>query len=104
MPTVEPASQAELITQRLSELGMTVAQFAHALGVQPSFIYSVMKGERRLTRPETVEKAAHILGIPADELYVAAGHLPPDAWTIIQRRPMLVQALRVLAAKLDREA
>ncbi len=103
MPTTEPSTQAEIITARLAETGMSVSAFARALEVQPSFVHAVRTGKRRLTRPETVERAAHILGIPADELYVAGGHLPPDAWTIIQRRPMLVQALRMFDAKLDGE-
>ncbi len=104
MSTVEPASQAEIITQRLAEIGMSVSAFARALGVQPGFIHAIKAGERRLTKPETVERAAAILGLPADELFVAGRHLPPDAWAIIQRRPEMVQALRNLNARLDREA
>jgi transcriptional regulator with XRE-family HTH domain len=103
MFTLEPTSQGELITQRLVELELSVSEFARRLGVQPSFIHAIKKGQRRITKPATVERAAHILAIPVDELFVAGGHLPPDAWTIIQRRPMLVQALRALDAKLDRE-
>ena len=103
MTTVESAFQGELITQRLAETRMTVSAFARALGVQPSFVHAVKTGTRRLTKPETVEKAAAILGIPADALYVSAGHLPPDAWTIHQRRPGLVQVLRNLDARLDRD-
>jgi plasmid maintenance system antidote protein VapI len=83
---------------------MSVSAFARTLGVRPGFIYAIKKGQRRLTRPATVERAAHILGLPADILYVSAGHLPPDCWTIIQRRPGLVQVLRNLDARLDREA
>lgn len=101
MPTVEPASQGELITERLSEIGMSVSQFAREFGVRPSFIHAVRTGKRRLTKPETIERAAIMLGIPADQLYVSAGHLPPDCWAIIQRRPQMVRALRALDAKLD---
>jgi plasmid maintenance system antidote protein VapI len=84
MTTVEPASsvvpsQGDLISQRLAEIGMSVSQFARAFGVQPSFIHAIKKGQRRLTRPETVEKDARILGISSDRLYVAGGHLPADA-------------------------
>lgn len=104
MATTEPTSQAEIITERLAETGMSVSAFARRLGVRPSFVHAVRTGKRRLTKPETVERAAEVLGLPADELYVAGGHLPPDAWTIIQRRPMLVEALRMFDAKLDRDA
>jgi transcriptional regulator with XRE-family HTH domain len=102
MPTLDPTSQAELVSQRLIETGMSVSAFARELGVQPSFIHAVKTGKRRITRPATVERAAEVLGIPADELYVTGGHLPPDCWVIIQRRPEMVRALRVLDAKLDR--
>ncbi|HEV2108268.1 MAG TPA: helix-turn-helix domain-containing protein [Thermomicrobiales bacterium] len=101
MPTGEPASQGEIITERLSEIGMSVSHFARALGVTPSFIHAVRTGKRRLTKPATVERAADVLGISADRLYVSAGHLPPDAWQIVKRRPQMVQALRLMSAKLD---
>ena len=106
MVTPEPtspamASQGELITEQLSELGMSVSQFARALGVTPSFIHAVRTGKRRLTKPATVERAAEVIGISADTLYVSAGHLPLDAWEIIKRRPQMVQALRLMSAKLD---
>ena len=105
MPTVKPASQAEIVTARLAEIGMSVSAFARALGVQPSFVHAIKQGQRRLTKPETVERAATVLGIPADVIYVAGGHLPPDAWTIVKRRPGLVQSLRLLDARIDaREA
>jgi transcriptional regulator with XRE-family HTH domain len=103
MTSIEPVTQGQLITQRLSEIGMSVSAFARALGVRPSFVHAVRTGKRRLTKPETVERAAHILGIPADELYVAGGYLPPDCWEIIKRRPILVQGLRNLDARIDRE-
>ena len=95
------ASQGDMISARLAELGMSVSHFAWALGVRPSFIHAVRTGKRRLTKPATVERAAEVLGISADALYVSAGHLPPDVWRIVKRRPRMVQALRVLDAKLD---
>ena len=106
MVTTEPtsparASQAEIVTERLAETGMSMSHFARALGVTPSFIHAVLTGKRRLTKPATVERAAEVLGISADTLYVSAGHLPPDAWMIVKRRPQMVQALRLLSAKLD---
>jgi transcriptional regulator with XRE-family HTH domain len=102
--TTEFTSQAEIITARLAETGMSVSEFARRLGVQPSFVHAIKKGKRRITKPETIERAAAILGLPADTLYVSARHLPPDAWTIIQRRPEMVQAVRTLDARLaDRE-
>ncbi len=101
MTTGEPASQGEMISARLAETGMSVSHFARALGVRPSFIHAVRTGKRRLTKPATVERAAEVLGISADTLYVSAGHLPPDAWMIVKRRPQMVQALRLLSAKLD---
>jgi transcriptional regulator with XRE-family HTH domain len=105
MAIIEPITQSELITQRLAEIGMSVSAFARELGVRPSFVHAIKKGQRRLTRPATVERAAHILGLPADILYVSAGHFPPDCWTIIQRRPELVQGLRLINARIDaREA
>ena len=94
-------SQAEIVTQRLLATGMSVSEFARALAVRPSFTQAVRTGKRRLTRPATVERAAEVLGISADTLYVSAGHLPSDAWKIIKRRPQMVQALRVLDARLN---
>lgn len=65
MHTIEPTpptptSQAELVSQRLDEIGMSVSSFARALGVRPSFVHAVRTGKRRFTKPATVERAAHM--------------------------------------------
>jgi plasmid maintenance system antidote protein VapI len=109
MPT-EPASpavpsQGDIINQRLAEIGMTVHAFARAMGLSHTYIWNVVHGHRHMTAPETIARAASILGIPQDWLFVSARRLPDDIWMILQRHPQLVQALRVLDAKLDdREA
>ncbi len=107
--TIEPThavvpSQADLISQRLAEIGMSVHAFAVAMGKSHSYIWNVVHGQRRMTAPETIARTASILGVPQDRLYVSAKHLPPDVWVILQRRPQLVQAVRALNARLDREA
>jgi plasmid maintenance system antidote protein VapI len=101
MPTVELASQGELITQRLVETGMSVSAFARELAVRPSFIHVVRTGKRRLTKPATVERAASILGVSSDRLYLAIDRQPPDVLRLTQKHPILLDAVRKLGAKLD---
>ena len=93
-------SQAGLVSQRLSEIGMSASQFARALGVAPAYISNMLRGTKRLTKDETIQRAAEVLGISSDRLYLAIDRVPPDVLAMTQKHPILLEAVRKLAAKL----
>lgn len=70
--------QATLITARLAEIKMSQAELARQTGLSQTYINHVAKGNRTLTKPETIRKVADILDIDPDELWFANGKLPPD--------------------------
>ena len=52
--------------------------FAERIGVSPAYWSRVEREEEHPPRDEYVERAAAILGVRLDDLFVEAGRLPPD--------------------------
>ena len=52
--------------------------FADRLGVSPAYWSRVEREQENAPRDEFVEKAAAILGVRLDDLFIEAGRLPPD--------------------------
>jgi transcriptional regulator with XRE-family HTH domain len=65
--------------------------FAERLGVSPAYWSRVEREQENPPRDELVEKAAAILGVRLDDLFVEAGRLPPD---MRQDLKQVVQAYR----------
>jgi transcriptional regulator with XRE-family HTH domain len=60
------------------EQGIGLNDFADRLGVSPAYWSRVEREQENPPRDEYVEKAAAILGVRMDDLFVEAGRLPPD--------------------------
>jgi len=60
------------------EQGIGLNDFAERLGVSPAYWSRVEREQEKPPRDELVERAAAILGIRMDDLFVEAGRLPPD--------------------------
>jgi transcriptional regulator with XRE-family HTH domain len=58
--------------------GIGLNEFADRLGVSPAYWSRVERDQENPPRDEYVEKAAAILGVRMDDLFVEAGRLPPD--------------------------
>ncbi len=58
--------------------GIGLNEFADRLGVSPAYWSRVEREQENPPRDEYVEKAAAILGVRMDDLFVEAGRLPPD--------------------------
>ena len=52
--------------------------FSERLGVSPAYWSRVEREQENPPRDELVERAAAILGVRMDDLFVEAGRLPPD--------------------------
>ena len=68
---------ASVRAKRIAE-GIGMNSFAERIGVSPAYWSRVEREEEHPPRDEYVERAAAILGVRLDDLFVEAGRLPPD--------------------------
>lgn len=66
------------VRQKRMADGIGLNEFADRLGVSPAYWSRVEREQENPPRDEYVEKAAAILGVRMDDLFVEAGRLPPD--------------------------
>jgi len=68
---------AEVRAKR-EEQGIGLNDFAQRLGISPAYWSRVERDLENAPRDDLVERAAAILGVRLDDLFVEAGRLPPD--------------------------
>lgn len=92
-------SFGEFIRQRRNELNIGLNDFAERIGISAAYWSRIERGREKPPRDELIEKAAAVLGLRLDELFVSAARLPPD----MQRDlPRVVSAYRRMrSAKAD---
>ena len=66
------------VRAKRTEQGIGLNDFAERLGVSPAYWSRVEREQEKPPRDELVERAAAILGVRMDDLFVEAGRLPPD--------------------------
>jgi transcriptional regulator with XRE-family HTH domain len=71
------------------EIGLN--DFAERIGVSPAYWSRVEREQEHPPRDEYVERAAAILGVRLDDLFIEAGRLPPDMREDLEQ---VVQAYR----------
>jgi transcriptional regulator with XRE-family HTH domain len=79
------------VRAKRTEQGIGLNDFAERLGVSPAYWSRVEREQENAPRDELVERAAAILGVRLDDLFVEAGRLPPDMRSDLKR---VVQAYR----------
>jgi len=83
------------IRTRRSELGIGLNDFAGRLGVSPAYWSRIERDCEKPPRDDLIEKAAAVLGLRLDDLFVAAERFPPDMQRDVAK---VVQAYRRLRA------
>lgn len=68
---------ASVRARRIAE-GISMNAFAERIGVSAAYWSRVEREEENAPRDEYVERAAAILGVRLDDLFLEAGRLPPD--------------------------
>ena len=81
------------VRAKRTEQGIGLNDFAERLGVSPAYWSRVEREQEKPPRDELVERAAAILGVRMDDLFVEAGRLPPDMRSDLKQ---VVQAYRRL--------
>jgi transcriptional regulator with XRE-family HTH domain len=66
------------VRAKRTEQGIGLNDFSERLGVSPAYWSRVEREQENPPRDELVERAAAILGVRMDDLFVEAGRLPPD--------------------------
>ena len=63
---------------RRRELGIGLNDFADRIGISAAYWSRVEREKEKPPRDELIERAAAVLGIRLDDLFVTAERLPPD--------------------------
>ena len=66
------------IRQRRHELSIGLNEFAERLGISPTSWSRIERDQEKPPRDDLIERAAAILGVRMDDLFVEAQRLPPD--------------------------
>ena len=94
-------AQSDLIRKRLKEMHYSSYWLAKEIGRSKSFMNSVTRGDKMLTAHDTIVQVATALQISPDDLYIAAGRIPPDIVDAIVRYPQFIPVIRANREKLD---
>jgi transcriptional regulator with XRE-family HTH domain len=65
----------------------TLRKFAEAVGISPTFLSKVERGEFKPPKAENIIKMAELLGVDADELLALADKVDPELEKIIKEQP-----------------
>jgi HTH-type transcriptional regulator, competence development regulator len=71
-------SFGSIVRTRRHELSIGLNDFAERIGVSPAYWSRIERDREKPPRDELIERAAAILGVRLDELFVEAARLPPD--------------------------
>lgn len=83
---------------RAADPAMSVRRVARRIGVEPSFLSKVERGEAAPPSEPKVRALAEVLGEDPDVLLALAGKVSADLQDVIRRRPALfAQLIRELA-------
>lgn len=88
----------DVVRARRTELAIGLNDLAERMGISPGYWSRI---ERNLDKPpsdEVVQRAAAILGIPLDVLFVEAERLPPDMRKDMGRVVLAYRRLRSMRA------
>jgi HTH-type transcriptional regulator, competence development regulator len=78
---------------REGDRSFSLRQVAQRVGVEPSFLSKVERGESPPPGEDTLRRLADELELDADTLLALAGKVSRDLQDVIRRRPMLFAAL-----------
>ena len=66
------------VRTKREEVGMTLTEFARQLEISPAYWSRIETGRENPPKDDLIKKAATILGLSEDELFIEASRLPPD--------------------------
>jgi transcriptional regulator with XRE-family HTH domain len=82
-----------LVRQKREAREIGLREMAKMIGVSPTYLSKIERGEFDPPAEDKVRKIAEIIGCDADELLARAGRVASDLSEIIKRRPVELAAL-----------
>ncbi len=90
---METRPLSELLRELREERGSSLRAAAKDLGVDPSYLSRLERGEKAAS-PQLLRKAASYYEVPEEELALAEGKLPADVIEILRAHPDLIDRIR----------
>ena len=87
------------IRNRRTALGISLNDLAERLEISPAYWSRIERDHENPPRDELIERAAAILGVQVDELFVEAQRLPPDMRRDIGRVVLAYRRLRFMGKR-----
>jgi transcriptional regulator with XRE-family HTH domain len=84
------------VRARRTALGIGLNDFAERLNVSPAYWSRIEREMEKPPRDELIERAAAILGVRMDDLFVEAQRLPPDMQKDIARVVLAYRRMRAV--------
>jgi transcriptional regulator with XRE-family HTH domain len=92
-------SFGSVIRNRRTALGISLNDLAERLEISPAYWSRIERDHENPPRDELIERAAAILGVQVDELFVEAQRLPPDMRRDIGRVVLAYRRLRFMGKR-----
>jgi transcriptional regulator with XRE-family HTH domain len=92
-------SFGSVIRNRRTALGISLNDLAERLEISPAYWSRIERDHENPPRDELIERAAAILGVQVDELFVEAQRLPPDMRRDIGRVVLAYRRLRFIGKR-----
>ena len=92
-------SFGSVIRNRRTALGISLNDLAERLEISPASWSRIERDHENPPRDELIERAAAILGVQVDELFVEAQRLPPDMRRDIGRVVLAYRRLRFMGKR-----
>ena len=89
-------SFGSVIRNRRTALGISLNDLAERLEISPAYWSRIERDHENPPRDELIERAAAILGVQMDELFVEAQRLPPDMRKDMGRVVLAYRRLRAM--------
>ena len=84
---------AKLLREIRARRGVSVREVARQVGVDPSYVSRVERGEKQAS-PAFRQRLADHYNVPTDDLELAAGEVPADVAAILRAHPEVLAELR----------
>ena len=92
-------SFGSVIRNRRTALGISLNDLAARLEISPAYWSRIERDHENPPRDELIERAAAILGVQMDELFVEAQRLPPDMRKDMGRVVLAYRRLRFVGKR-----
>lgn len=84
------------VRERRHELQIGLNDFSNRIGISPAYWSRIERDCEKPPRDQLIERAAAVLGLRVDDLFVQASRLPPDMRQDLPRVVSLYRRMRAV--------